>query len=265
MFVAAAEEYTRFCDRYPGSELCPRAIFLAGESWMQAGKAKEALETFQRYLDSYPEGDQVCRARFYRGRILKKLESYSEAASEFLLINDEYPGCALAGRALLEAGESLLYAGNPEDASLILRKLIKISENDELLPMARYTLALALINMERELEAYSELETLIDRYPGSPLAGMALLKLGRDALSSGRYGEAEGYFSELVENRREENLREKGLYNLIEVFSRTGDRQGMLENSIRYLSLFEKGQRRDRVFGLAINAAHETGDGDRAL
>jgi len=265
MFVAAAEEYIRFCDRYPESNLCPRALFLAGESWMQAGRAGNALESFQDYLNRYPGAEEVCKARFYRGRIMKKLEMYREAASEFLMVNDEYPGCALAGRSLLEAGESLLKAGNPEEASLVLRKLIKVTENDELIPIARYSLALALINMDRELEAYRELETLAEKYTDSPLAGMALLKLGKDAASSGRTDRAEEYFNRLLETRQEQNLREKGIFNLILLYSETGNREQLLEKARRYLSIFDQGERRVDVYHFAIKASDLLEDGEKTL
>jgi len=265
MFVAAAEEYVRFSDRYPASELRPRAIFLAGESWMQAGRADKALESFQNYIMEYPDGAEVCRARFYRGRILKKLERYNEAASELLMINDEYPDCALAGRALYEAGEALLFAGNPEEASLILRKLIKSSENSDLLPVATYTLALSLINMDRELEAYSELEKLVEKYPDSPLAGMALIKLGDNAVSEGMADQAEGYYNRLLESRREDHLREKGMFRLIDLYSRTDNPEKVLESSREYFSMFEDGKNRDRVYGMAVHASHELGRVGRTL
>ncbi|MGM0482913.1 MAG: tetratricopeptide repeat protein, partial [Candidatus Krumholzibacteriota bacterium] len=265
MFVAAAEEYIRFCDRYPESALCPGALFLAGESWMQAGRAEKALETFQSYLNKYPGAEEVCKARFYRGRIMKKLEMYAEAASEFLMVNDEYPGCALAGRSLLEAGESLLKAGNPEEASLILKKLIKVTGNEDLIPVAKYSLALALINMDRELEACRELETITEKYPDSPLAGMALLKLGKDAASSGRTDRAEEYFSRILETRQEENLREKGIFNLILLYSETGNPEQVLEKSRRYLSIFEDGERRIDVYRFAIRASGLRENGEKAL
>ncbi|MBD3178547.1 MAG: tetratricopeptide repeat protein [Candidatus Latescibacteria bacterium] len=265
MYVAAAEEYLRFSDRYPESTLRPRAVFLAGESWMQSGRAEDALETFQLYLEQYPEGEKVCRARFYRGRIMKKLKMYQEAASEFLIINDQYPECALAGRALFEAGESLLYAGNPQEGSLVLKKLLKMTENRELLPVARYTLALALINMERELEAYAQLETLVERYPDSPVAGMALLKLGEDAVASGDNARGAEYFNRLLDSRREESLREKGMFRLIDLYSGTGENEKLLSLARRYLSTYEEGERRDRVYSLAIKGSHGAERPDRTI
>ena len=122
MFVAAAEEFLRFSEKYPASTLRASALFSAGECWMQAGRAGDALSAFERQLADYPGDENSCKARFYRGTILKALKKYREAADELMTIPEDVEGCPLEGRALLEAGECLIAAGDPQEAVTVLRR-----------------------------------------------------------------------------------------------------------------------------------------------
>ncbi|MDZ7860960.1 MAG: tetratricopeptide repeat protein [Candidatus Krumholzibacteriota bacterium] len=265
MFIAAAEEYIRFCEKYPESSLRPGALFSAGESWMQAGKPREALETFKSYIDSYPEDKQVCKALFYRGRVLKKTERYKEGASEFLLLADEYRGCPLVEKALLEAGESLLSASDPAEAAKAFKRLINEYRGTALAPRALYGLSLALTSMGRELKGYATLEELAENYPDSPVAAFALLKLGVRASDKGRTEEAETYFNKTLSRYEETAIREKALLSLIKLYYNGKDYKLALKESERFIEDFKKTDGRDDIYITAINAASEIGETDKSL
>jgi TolA-binding protein len=144
MYVSAAEEFLRFAERYPASALRPSALFEAGESWMQAGRAAEALDTFERMLADYPAEQNACTARYYRGTIFKALKRYREAAAELLLVSEQGAACPVEGKALLEAGECLIAAGDPREAVEILRPLWQGGRFPEQTARAGYSLAVAL-------------------------------------------------------------------------------------------------------------------------
>lgn len=265
MFIAAAEEYIRFCEKYPESSLRPGALFSAGESWMQAGKPGRALEAFKSYIDSYPEDKDLCKALFYRGRVLKKIKRYKEGANEFLLLADEYKSCPLVEKALLEAGESLLSASDPAEAAKAFKRLITEYRGTRLAPRALYGLSLALTSMGRELKGYATLEELAENYPDSPVAAFALLKLGRRASDKGRTGEAETFFNEILSRYEESAIREKALLGLIDLYFNTEDYKSALNESERFIEDFKKTDSRDDIYIKAITAASEIGETDRSL
>ena len=265
MFVAAAEEFLRFAERYPYSTLRDEALIGAGETYMQAGKAALALDIFERFLEAYAGDEKACKARFYRGRIFKALSRYREAAVEFLRVLDESGDCALVDESLLEGGECLLSAGESEEAAGVFKRLISQYGQSDLVPRATYSLALALVNTGRDLGAEKVLEDLVSQFPASPVAALALVKLGEWALSRGDTDRAEMHFQRVVDRYKEKTLQEKGMFNLIEIYARRENDRDILEASERYLDRFPEAERRGDVFTRAIDAAWNLGRYDRAL
>ena len=71
MYVAAAEEFLRFTEKYPQSVFRPEALFSGAESYLQAARANDALTTYERFIETYPKDDRACMARLQRGKIFK--------------------------------------------------------------------------------------------------------------------------------------------------------------------------------------------------
>jgi TolA-binding protein len=265
MHVAAAEEFLRFAENYPRSALRPRAIFHAGEEYMQAGKARGALDAFELYLDAYPDQERACEARFQRGRIFQALRRYREAADELLAVPESYPDCRLAGRAMLEAGENLISVGDFGAAAGVLRRLTAGESNDELKPRAMYSLAIALENIGRDLEAESILGELVSLYPSSPVAALSLMRLGDRALERGDTEAALGYYGDVNRRFKEKSLQERATLRKIEIFADSGKDRPLLDESGRFLKEFEDSSNRGIVYRESINAAWRLGEMDRAL
>jgi TolA-binding protein len=265
MFVAAAEEFIRFSEKYPSSALRPSALFSAGECWMQAGRAQEALSAFDKLLTGYPQDENGCKARYYRGTILKALKRYRDAAEELSTLPEGYPGCPLEGKALLEAGECLIAAGDAKEAVGVLRRVSDPARYPEQAARAGYSLAVALENAGRDLEAGKVLRDTVDRYPKSPVAALAVMKLGDRALAAGDAEEAVRYYSEAARDYSEESLREKALARLIEAAGTAGDDETALKTSDEYLKLFAEGPHRAEAYTAGISAARDLGQRDRAI
>ena len=265
MFVAAAEEFLRFSEKYPASMLRAASLFSAGECWMQAGRANDALSAFERQLADYPGDENACKARFYRGTILKALKRFREAADELMMIPEGSGSCPLEGRALLEAGECLIAAGDPREAVSVLRRVSDPARYPDQAPRAGYSLAIALENTGRDLEAEKILKETVDKYPRSPMAALAMMKLGDRALARGEAAEAATYFRKAADDYREDSLRERAIAKLLEAAEGAGDEEMVLKTADEYLKLFPDGAGRPRAYTLGIQAARDLGERDRAI
>jgi tetratricopeptide (TPR) repeat protein len=265
MFVSAAEEFLRFAGQYPSSALRPAALFEAGESWMEAGRAKEALDTFERMLADYPADQNACTARYYRGTILKALKQYREAAAELLLVPEQTAACPVEGRALLEAGECLIAAGDPLEAAGVLRPLWQDGRFPDQAPRAGYSLAVALADAGRDLEADGILAEIVSKHPSSPVAALALMRLGDRAMESRRYADARDFYRRAVEGYREDSLRERAIRKLIDASAAAGDDRAVLDRAQEYLRSFPDAPHRGTVYRAGIDAARRLGDTERVL
>jgi TolA-binding protein len=265
MYVAAAEEFLRFTDKYPQSAFRPEALFSAAESYLQAVKANEALATYEKFIEAYPKDDRACLARLQRGKIFKALKRYKEGADELLLIPDENPACPVVDQALLDAAECLMSMGDSEGAAKVLRRLIAERKDSQLTPRARYTLALALINTGRDMEADNVLGEIVTMYPGSPVRALALVKLGDRALAKNDYAAAEGYYRKVEKDFDEDPLSEKAVLGIIGIETKRGNAEGVLVESERFLTKYPGSDQRTTVIRGAIEAALKAKKPDKAL
>ncbi len=265
MHVAAAEEFLRFTEKYPQSALRPEALFSAGESYLQAGKAADALGAYEKFIEQYPRDERACLARLQRGRVFKALKRYREGAEEFLLIPEENPACPSYDQALLEAGDCLISLGDSEGAAKVLRRLIGERKDSELAARARYTLAVALTNTGRDLEAETVLGEVVSMYPRSPVRALALLELGRRAVARGDYSRAEGHYRTVEKEFEEAPLPEKATIGIIDIHAKRGNVEGVLAESERFLKAYRASDSRPRVMRGAVDAAWKLKKHDRAL
>jgi TolA-binding protein len=265
MYVAAAEEFLRFTEKYPQSVFRPEALFTAAESYLQAVKANDALATYEKFIETYPKDDRACLARLQRGKIFKALKRYKEGADELLLIPDENPACPVVDQALLDAADCLMSMGDSEGASKVLRRLIAERKDSQLAPRARYTLALALVNTGRDMEADQTLADVVKLYPGSPVRALALVKLGERSLAKNDYAKAESYFRVVEKDFNEDPLSEKAVLGLIDIHAKRGNEEGVLLESERFLEKFPNSDQRGKVMRGAIDAALKSKKADKAL
>ncbi|HSG26884.1 MAG TPA: tetratricopeptide repeat protein, partial [Candidatus Krumholzibacterium sp.] len=207
----------------------------------------------------------ACRARFYRGDILRVMKRYREAADELSMIEESYPGCPLRDQALLNAGECLISAGDPMGAAAVLRRLVDTATGSETVPRAMFSLAMALRNIGRDLEADNILQRLISEHPGSPVTALALLRMGERAMGGGQLDEAERYFRRAESGFKEPSLRQKASSGLIDVKGASGDDRAVLEKALDFLGEFPGSEMRPSIYRKAIDSAWKLGEADRAL
>ena len=255
LHIAAAEEFQRFAETYPGSPRRAEALLHAGEAYMKVGKATEALGVFDSYMDSYASGIDACRVRFYRGRILKALKRYAESADEFLALTETYIECSLVDQALLEAGDCLLSVGEVSQATGILRRLVYGRESSDVTPRGMLSLSLALERSGRDLEASEVLQKILENYPESPVAALALLNLAGKASSGGDFDTAIAYLDRVEKGFEEQALRERAALLAIEIHSGRGDGDRLLAETLRFLERFGDSRRRGEVYETAIRTA----------
>ena len=265
LHIAAAEEFLRFAERYPASPRRAEALSRAGEAYMKAGKANEALAAFDSYIESYAAQADGCRVRFHRGRILKALKRYAESADEFILLADTYIDCGLVDQALLEAGDCLLSVGEVSQAVSVLRRLVYGREGSEVTPRGMLSLSLALERGGRDLEAAEVLRKILETYPKSPVTALALLNLAGKASAEGEFDTALAYLSRVEERFEELALRERAALLAIEIHAGRGDDERLFEEAERFIDRFVDSERRGEMYATAIRTAWRIGRHEELL
>lgn len=103
---AARDAYETLAERYPTSELAPRALFQAGISQYAAGRLTVAARTLDTLVARHPEHEDAAGARYWSGRALLRLKDTVQAHERWrwLLENEPLSWYAAAGALRLGDG-----------------------------------------------------------------------------------------------------------------------------------------------------------------
>jgi tol-pal system protein YbgF len=95
-YADAAEEFTSFLDRYPGSEYADNAQYWLGESYYVTRNFDIALAAFQDLMEKYPDSSKVPDALLKVGYTNYELEQWDQARAALTRVQEEYPDTTLA-------------------------------------------------------------------------------------------------------------------------------------------------------------------------
>lgn len=121
-FEKAAEKSAVVLSRHGDSSYADDALLLLGESLIQLGRDSDARSAFRRLLDRFPDSELAPRARLGLVRAARRMEDYTVARAEIAGIDpgDVDPGLVLFERAMVERA-----TGDHEAAVKTLRTLLE--------------------------------------------------------------------------------------------------------------------------------------------
>ncbi len=158
-FDAGANEqaiaaYRRFLKLYPASPRAPKAQLRIAEALEARGKLTRAFDAYQTLVTKYPD-----------------TPDFDHAVAQQVLIANKY----LTGRTMNILGISLMPGA--ERAETMYRKILENAPFSKHSPITQFNLGLALERQGRNQEARREFQTVLDRYPQSPVADDALYQI----------------------------------------------------------------------------------------
>ena len=177
-YAEALRHLERLASRYPHHPRRAQALFLAGESALEAGRPERAAMHLQEVVDSAPQSREAGHASFRLAETLLGLERYPEAARAFLAylarsdVEPAYGGPSRRGMAW-----SLFLAGQHEASAKAFSEYIAGASGADLLE-ARFGRLASLLRTGKRKEAEAELRSLHEADPKSPWSLQAGLSLG---------------------------------------------------------------------------------------
>ncbi len=181
--VAAHEDYVRL---NPGSPEVPRVLLDEGDRLLEAGRVEESLGVYQRLAAGHPGTPEAVRAAGRIARCHFRLGAYAEAeaAARAALGKgppaDEVPALRdLVVYSVFKQGEVLEARGLRAEANRHFLRLVEEFPRSEAARIALYRAAENLRALGREREAAGLLERLARLHRGSDHARQALLLSSR--------------------------------------------------------------------------------------
>jgi len=103
----------------------PEALYGEAKEHFDQGDYEEARELFQAYLEQYSQSDNADNAQFWIGEIYYQEKWYEKAMLEYQKVIENYPKGNKVSSALLKQGFAFSNLGDPANAKLVLKELMR--------------------------------------------------------------------------------------------------------------------------------------------
>lgn len=226
---AASRAIDEFITANPNSPVVDELRFRQAEVNYQSGRTEEAIRQLQRFIDTSQNDQLLGQAYYYMGSIYAERGNSDQAISYLSTIADRYSSSDRFPDAALRLGQVYLDEDRPRDALALYRRLESaIGNNDRLVAQARYGQAVALIELSRNEEAESLLESAVRVAPDAPETLPIFLGLARVYANSGRYDEADRLYRQVADRSRDE-VGAEALYRLGTLLVERGNARRAIE------------------------------------
>ncbi len=123
-YDVAAQQFSSFINRYPGSERLPDAHYYYGEALYKLHEIQDARIEFQSLAVGFPDHKRAPQAWIRVGECYQKSKNYKEAAKAYETVKILYPQNALAPKGLLLAAEMYMKSVQLNRAEQIIREFL---------------------------------------------------------------------------------------------------------------------------------------------
>ena len=122
-FPEAAEEYKRYVNLFPDSELAGQALFYSGWSEFNDKKYDPAIATLTDMLERYPEDRYAPDSQFRIASSHYEKENFTKAVSEADIVLERYPNSPVIAQATYLRAQSYDKMGRDEEAITAYRNV----------------------------------------------------------------------------------------------------------------------------------------------
>ena len=202
-FYAANEAIERILQDYAGGSVADHSLLLAGESFSAAGKHSQARALFSRFQQLFPQSALLPDIELALARTLAEEEQFGTAIQRYEGWLARYTNHTLWPKALYNLARTHYRAGNDTNALLLFTNFVARFSTNELAPRAQMWVANYYYNANDFLNAEKSFQMLFQNtnWSSNPLAYEARMMAGRAAFARQAYSDAEGYFTNLVNDR----------------------------------------------------------------
>lgn len=205
-FAVAADEWTKFLEKFPQDPLVPRVHHYRGVCRMQEDALKDAIDDFRTALDGEQLPEELQEEAFLNlGWCHFNLGAAGEAkelvpaVEAFKALLEKFPKTSLADQALFYAGEANYLQGKIPEAIVFYRQLFDKIPSSDRWPDAAYAYGVALQDAGQHDEALQVFDSFLATHGKHELAAEMKLRKGESLLMKQAFVEAEPLFASLVE------------------------------------------------------------------
>jgi TolA-binding protein len=192
--------YRKIISRYPDNRWIDEAVYRNALSYEKLGRSDEALREYSHLATTYPASRWNALAQYALGARAVRDARWDEVYKSFTNVLNSQPGSEAARRASYWAEYSLANLEDRERAKILLEEFLAYFPDVELSDDALFRLGEAYFEEGRYQEAAGRYSRVVERYPKSDKAAPAQLMIGRSLHLSQEPGRAEEEYRKVIEN-----------------------------------------------------------------
>jgi len=203
-FELAAEEWSRFLERFGADPLASKAEHYLGVCRMQLKQYAAAATAFQAVIEKHPKFELIQDAclnlgwcQYCQAEAGDK-ELFKQAAATFDKLAKDFPQGTFADQALFYQGEALYALGERKDAAMAYGRLATGHPKSRFHPDALYALGVTLEEMGEWSKARQAYEMFVEGYPKHELLTEVRMRVAESILQEGDAAQAESLFAEVA-------------------------------------------------------------------
>ena len=200
---SATEAVDRLLQDHATGSIADYSLLLVAQNYSAAGKHSQARALFDRFLQMFPESTLLPDVELAMARSLGEEEQFGAAIQKYEQWLARYTNHVLVPKAQYNLARTHYRAGNDTNALNLFTNFMARFPTNELAPRAQMWVANFYYNASDFLNAERNFQMLFQNtnWSGSPLAYEARMMAGRSAFARQAYSDAEGYFTNLVNDR----------------------------------------------------------------
>ncbi|WP_162014298.1 tetratricopeptide repeat protein [Desulfurivibrio alkaliphilus] len=192
--------FRRFTVEYPDSPQAEEAYLEMGIAHFKMRFLREALTYFRLFVERYPDSELVPRARHWQARTLIEVARVDEAIEIFKELTEE-PELAFRLEVMTNLGLAYDQQGAYWEALATFQELQRVAPEEYHLQNPEFLLLLgqAYFRVGREQEGYQQVFSFINLAPDSPRRPEALFELGESRRRQGEHETARRLYNRILE------------------------------------------------------------------
>ncbi len=213
----AASAFERLVRDYPETELKEEADFFTGDSFFLAKDYDGAIAKYQRFLSRYPDSRLKVSALYRIGSSHFQKGNFVDARSSFQSVLDRYPQDFFAPLSQYFIAESYLVNDQMREALFAYTKVItQYPETIRISPLAHYKLAWTQFQVSDYAQAIQTCQNFLALYPTNALAKNVYLVQGNALLALNRNAEAVSAFQRIIDLSPTSEIAEQALFSILQ-------------------------------------------------
>ena len=204
----------------------PDEVYASASEHYAAQRWQQSAEAFGDFAEAYPNDERADTARFFSGESLVQAGQFEEASRRLQELADRAPQHRFAATARFRVGECLLLAGKNAEAADKLSSFHKLHPSD---PLNAYVLPyLGDIALEaKQIEqARGHYEQALRNYPAGPLSLPCRVRLARCLELLGKPAEAAKVLTAALADVKGDEDAASLHFNLARMLAEAGDTAG---------------------------------------